>query len=81
MELKKKNHTCQLCGTIEFVNRGKNHHIIPRRLKMNSHQKVWLCKSCHMILHKAESMGLCKLPISDEEHKIWKEEAKRLSSL
>lgn len=74
MEIQKKNHFCQLCGTLEFVNRGKNHHIIPRRLNTDSKIKVWLCKSCHMILHKAEDMGLCKLPKSEEEFKKWKEE-------
>ncbi len=80
MENKKKTYFCELCKNIEIVNRGKNHHIIPRRLNTKSKLKVWLCKGCHIIIHNAEMKGLCKLPKSNEEYKKWKEEAKVLSS-
>ena len=76
---KKKTHYCQLCGLEEFCNRGKNHHIVPKRIGKKSTIKVWLCKGCHMILHKAEYMGLVKMPKSNEEHKEWKKEMIKIS--
>lgn len=67
---------CNICNLDENVNRQKNHHIIPRRLNTHSTIKIWLCRFCHSMLHKAESMGLCKLPSSDKEYTEWKEDAK-----
>ena len=76
MITEKKFHYCELCGLEEHCNRGKNHHIVPKRIGSKSKIKMWLCKGCHMILHKAESFGIVKMPISDEEYKLWKEEIK-----
>lgn len=76
----KKVHYCELCGLEEHINRGKNHHIIPKRIGVKSKVKIWLCKGCHMILHKAEYFGIVKMPSSDEEYKMWKEEAKSINN-
>ncbi len=78
MENEQKWRYCELCGLEEHCNRGKNHHIVPKRIGTESHVKVWLCKGCHMILHKAEGKGIVKMPDSNKEYKKWKEEAKEI---
>ena len=77
--MKEQTHYCQLCGLDETVNHKKPHHIIPRRLCTNSQLRIWLCRFCHMILHKAEGMGLCKLPKCEEEYVKWKVRYKELT--
>ena len=69
----KKTKICLLCGLQEEVNRKKVHHIMPRRYSKDNRLRIWLCRFCHMILHKAEYMALCKLPETEEEHRKWKQ--------
>lgn len=76
----KEIHYCQLCGLDEIVNKKKPHHIMPRRFSDKNHRRIWLCRFCHMILHKAEFMGLCKLPQDEEEYLRWKEHMKLVSN-
>ncbi len=71
--------TCQLCNKQEIINRKNNHHIIPQRNGGQGKGKIWLCSFCHMILHKAEFMGICKLPQSTEEYREWKQNKKEVS--
>jgi hypothetical protein len=76
---KYETHFCVLCGLDEDTNKKNPHHVIPRRFTKDSHLRIWLCRFCHMILHKAEFMGLCRLPHDMNEYKNWKEEMKFIS--
>lgn len=70
---------CEICGEREFVNRKPPHHVVPRRLNTNSTLRIWLCRECHVLIHKAEFKGICRLPRSEEEYQKWKNEMKSLS--
>jgi len=74
MVMEKKTHYCILCGLDEKKNRKNPHHVMPRRYSKNNKLRVWLCRFCHMIMHKAEDLALCKLPKSKEEYDEWRQD-------
>ena len=61
-------------------NAKRSHHVIPHRQKLSHGLKTYLCVDCHKILHRAEFMGLCKLPKNESEYRSWKNEMKLIST-
>lgn len=67
---------CILCR-MEDENTNKDfHHVIPQRVK-GGIMVIYMCRFCHTMIHKAERIGLCKLPSSIQEFKRWKNDFKR----
>lgn len=74
-----KKGRCILCGIDESHTSKDNHHVIPRRWG-NDNICIYVCRFCHMMMHRAEVLGYCRLPKSIDEYRTWKEEMKEIST-